>query len=414
MRSGLLAAALCVFSACDRGSDVATQQITDEDTPARLAEMVTEMMPQLERLSGLERRELIRLREQDRDAVRNYVEARLREEMPDEHLEGVRATYALLGLIPDTLNLRALLLDLYTEQVLGYYDPETTTLYVVSGAPADALAPVVAHELVHALQDQHANLDSLISRERGNDRQTAAHAAMEGHAMLVMFTYLAELASGAEVDPVSLPSPAVELAPALEQQQGQYPVFQRAPRIVRETLLFPYISGSDFVHTLWSHQAGGARPAPLDTWLPQSTQQVLEPLEHFIRQRTEPLSLHIDAGGIGGVLFDNTLGQLETGIYLAQHLGEQSRATASGWRGDRFVVVRGDGGDGMLWVSVWQSDDVARRFADAVRRVQRAGRTIAVENFSLDGMPAVRVVDVPANADTALRDRLSTLAVTRS
>src|SRR5690606_21489386 len=105
-----------------------------------------------------------------------YVEAQLTDEMPPEELEGVHATYALLGLIPDTLDLRALLLDLYTEQIVGYYDPETKTLYAVEGVQREALRPVLAHELVHALQDQHANLDSLISRERGNDRQVAAQA----------------------------------------------------------------------------------------------------------------------------------------------------------------------------------------------------------------------------------------------
>src|SRR5690606_21291501 len=135
--------------------------------------------------------------------------------------------------------------------VLGYYDPGERTLFVVSGAAVSDLQPVIAHELVHALQDQHTNLDSLIAGERGNDRQTAAHAAMEGHAMLVMFTVLAEQASGRTVDPASLPNPAIELGPAMEAQNSEFPVFRNAPAVIRETLLFPYLRGVDFVHTLW-------------------------------------------------------------------------------------------------------------------------------------------------------------------
>src|SRR5688500_13437958 len=117
---------------------------------------------------------VVRLRRQDRAAARAYVQSRLDEEMPPAEREGLRRAYVAFGVIPDTLDLDALLLDLYTEQVLGYYDPGSKTMFVVEGADAESMRPVLAHELVHALQDQHVNLDSLISGDRGNDRQTAA------------------------------------------------------------------------------------------------------------------------------------------------------------------------------------------------------------------------------------------------
>jgi hypothetical protein len=399
-----------MVAACDRTATLERTDITDEDTPAELAALVHELMPRLERLSGLDRSEAVRVRSQDRAAVRGYVEQRLEQELPPEQLEGIRAAYVVLGLIPDTLDLRALLVDLYTEQVLGYYDPRSRTLYVVDDATSDALRPVLAHELVHALQDQHTNLDSLIARERGNDRQTAAHAAMEGHAMIVMFASLAETASGRRIDPVAIPSPAGALGPALAEQQEQFPVFRRAPSIVRETLLFPYIAGSDFVHTLWSHRRGAARyPAPIDSLLPQSTQQVMEPLEHFIRHRTDPIELRLEeAGATGAALHENTLGQLETAIFLGHHLGAGARAAASGWRGDRYLVVREQDALGLLWVSLWDSAESAGRFADAVRNaaLRRAERATTVQPIELDGHPGVRVVDVPATAPPALLPRL--------
>src|SRR5690606_29891255 len=126
----------------------------------------------------------------------------------------------------------------------------------------------------------------------GNDRQTAAHAAMEGHAMVVMFSLLAERASGRQVDPASLPNPATELGPALEADNDEYPVFRRAPRVIRETLLFPYISGSGFVHAVWRARRPQRRyPAPLDSLLPQSTEQVMQPEDHFVHRRDAPLDV---------------------------------------------------------------------------------------------------------------------------
>jgi hypothetical protein len=395
--------------ACDRTATVERSDFADEETPAQFAPLVNELLPRLERLSGLDRKEPLRVRTQDRAAVRSYLEQRLQQELPPERLEGVRAAYVILGLIPDTLNLRALLLELYHEQVLGYYDPPSSTLYVLDHVNPDAVRPVLAHELVHALQDQHTNLDSLISRDRGNDRQTAAHAAMEGHAVVVMFAALAEEESGRRIDPVSLPSPWREAERALEAQPEQFPVLRRAPAIVRETVLFPYIAGSDFVHALWSHRRGAARyPAPIDSLLPQSTQQVMEPLEHFIQRRTEPVELRFDGVSGTAVLYENTLGRLETGIFLGHHLGEQARASAAGWRGDRYVVIRENGADGLRWVSLWQSNESARRFADAMRSMaaQRPHRSTTVALLQLNGHAAVDVVDVPVNATPLLRQRI--------
>ena len=69
-----------------------------------------------------------------------------------------------------------------TEQVIGYYDPATKVLYVVKGADEKTVAITITHELVHALQDQYVNLDSLQKLTGDNDRLTAAQAVIEGQA----------------------------------------------------------------------------------------------------------------------------------------------------------------------------------------------------------------------------------------
>jgi hypothetical protein len=373
-------------------------------TSADLQRMADEMMPRVEALSGLPAKKPVQLELQDRAAMRRYVEGKLAEEWPADELAGVKATYAALGLIPESLDLQKLLLDLYTEQVVGYYDPGSKALYLVKGAPAGDVRTVLAHELVHALQDQHADLDSLVSRRRGNDRQSAAQAALEGHATLVMFAQAIEKQLGKPLRPEQLPDMGAQLAPTLEAQNAQFPVFQNAPRVIRETLLFPYVGGAAYAQSLWrganpdGQTAEPRFPAPLAEHLPLSTEQVLHP----DRAHDLPTELQLEATAAGWrTLYENTLGELETGIVLKEHLGAGAERAAAGWDGDRYRLLEAPGGGrALVWYSVWDDAASADRFADAYRRVleHRTGRQGRVERFEVDGRPVVRVID----ADTAV------------
>jgi hypothetical protein len=374
--------------------------VADADSPPDLTALLAELLPRVERLSGLDRIDVLRMRRQSREDARRYVEARLDTEMPPERLDALHRTYTVLGLVPDTLDLRGLLLDLYTEQVLGYYDPATSTLYVLEGEDAEGLRPLLAHELVHALQDQHADLDSLVAWERGNDRQSAAHAALEGHAMVVMFAVLAEEASRRSIDPVQLPDPSLELGAALQAQNEAFPVFARAPLIVQETLLFPYVHGARFVHQLWSSMAPMERyPAPIGALLPLATADVMTP-RRFIDGPIPPVELEFGELPAGWqVVYENTFGMLETAITLGIHGGDDARAAAVGWAGDRLLLASSDGVDVLHWVSVWHTPRDAARFAQALAASRGDWRVAAGE---MDGRPAVRVTAGAAAAAAAV------------
>jgi hypothetical protein len=362
---------------------------------------VDSLLPGLERLSGLPARNPINLGTKSKAEVRQYVTEQLDKELPAAELRGIQGTYAAFGLIPDTLDLRKLLLELYAEQVAGYYDPEAKTFYLVEGTPRETLRPVLAHELVHALQDQHVNLDSLISNRSNSDLQTAAQAAVEGQATLVMFALMAEEMSGDSLDVTTLPDLGVQLRPALEMQNEQFPVFRGAPLILRETLLFPYLQGAAFVQALWRSRGrrNGIMPAPLDSLLPYSTEQVMHPARAFLTTRDEPdypkiLPEIAPAGWTK--LYQNTLGELETSILLRQHLGGDANKLAEGWDGDSFQLLERAGlGRALVWFSVWDDAAAADRFADAYRRIaaRRPARHVLVERLTVGGKPLVRVLD---------------------
>lgn len=368
--------------------------------------MMEEMLPRLERLSGLEARAPIRMARQDRASVRAYVERQIEEELPRDVLEGIQATYVALGLIPDTLDLRALLLDLYEEQVVGYYDPKSDTFYLVEGHTAAEARVTLAHELVHALQAQHVDLDSLISGERGSDRQTAAQSAIEGHATLVMYALLQELQSGGEVDLARLPDLSAQLRSLLDAQNEAFPVYRTAPRVIRQTLVFPYAGGAAFVQALWRAKGRGADgrwPAPLDSLLPASTEQVLHPVDRFLRERDLPTEIVLTEGANGWrTLYENTLGELELSIFLTEHLGWAADTAAVGWDGDRYRLLEGPGGGrALVWYSVWDDTASADAFAESYRRILevRPDRRGRVRRMEVRGRPVVLVVDAEAGVE---------------
>ena len=153
---------------------------------AVLARLVDSLRAPVERASGLTFRTPPRSALRSPQQVRDYLIAKLDEELPPARMRGLETAYRLFGLLPDTLALRRLLLDLYAEQVAGYYDPDSAMLFGVAGADRSQLRLVLAHEMVHALQGQYLPLDSILKSTSSNDRLTAAQSVLEGpgHARL--------------------------------------------------------------------------------------------------------------------------------------------------------------------------------------------------------------------------------------
>ncbi|HUG38926.1 MAG TPA: hypothetical protein VMM12_00490 [Longimicrobiales bacterium] len=368
-----------------------------------LAVLIDSLLPRIAEASGLEVRAPVRYAMQPRAEARAFIARQLEEEFGPGELEGMARAYKAFGLLPDTVDLDRLLLELYTEQVIGYYDPRTDRLYVVEGAERETAAPVVAHELVHALQDQLVPLDSLVARERGNDRQMAAQAAAEGQATLVMLALQAEQTMGRRLDPALLPDLAELLRPAAEAENAQFPVFNRAPRLIRETMLFPYVAGAAFLQALYRATDGDGPVVPFGDLLPHSTEQVMNPEARFLPRPDVPTEVWLERPAAGWrTVYENNLGQLEVSILLAEHLDDQAAAAAEGWDGDRYALLEGPGGgEALVWYSVWDDDAAADRFAAAYHRMldRRPDRAGLARRSEAWGRPVVLVVEARAGVE---------------
>ncbi len=403
------------LAGCD-GADAAgdANDIGEVGADTMLRRMAAELLPAAELRSGLPARGPIRLATRSREDLEAYLVAQMTEQLPPDRLAAVVRTYARLGLVPEDIDLEPLLRALLLEQVVGYYDPARDTLYVVDRVEASQVEPVLLHEIVHALQDQYVDLDSLMQANlETNDRGTAAQAALEGHATFAMLEWqLADLMGG-EADLTALPGLEGLLGDDPLAAAGiEMPVLGEAPAVIRESLLFPYLGGLVFLQKHWAGSWG--RVPPLGPDMPVSTEQVLHP-DRFepgqVDMPTDTRFLEEPPPGWTEVYADN-LGELETRLLLREFLTDREEAdrAAAGWDGDQFRLLDNAAGEVFVWVTVWDTDRDALEFETGVRRAlaeryggdpAAEGREIEVLRGSEGRRPVVVVWDLPLGLDRA-------------
>ena len=379
------------------------------------ADKVAADVPQIEKAIGVKFKTPPRLELRTRDQVRELLLQKMREPQVQKDLANEEATYKLLGMLPDTMHLADLFVKVLTEQILGYYDPKTKILYVVEGAPDDYVGITIMHELVHALQDQYVNLDSLEHLTGDDDRAAAAQAVIEGEATYEQ-VYIMAGGSGNLI--AQLPGGWDSMRETIREAQTTQPIFSSAPMVIQETLLFPYINGAEFVRR-FKAQREGQFPL-LD--LPISTEQVMDDSAYFAKKRDIPSTVVLPR--IPGTLDENDFGEFGTRLFLYQHLKDQDRAirAAAGWDGDRYALVKTQSGNALVWVTVWDTRLDGAEFMSAIdgvvasrfnvkptvtgerRHYETPTRTIDVDVRDVGGRPVVLYVDVPAGSSTNLVD----------
>ena len=226
--------------------------------------------------------------------TRAAVEKYLKEKMDDEDAKRMQRSEIVLkkfGLLDRDFDLKPFLLALLTEQIAAYYDPKEKAINLLDWVSIDEQKPVLAHELTHALQDQHVNLDKWsdqtppdVSRTSSEDSDhlakdeidTARDAVTEGQATAVMMdSILKPMGKSLVGDPE-----VVEVIKEKMNGSEDSPVLARAPLLLSESLLFPYREGLSFEQDVWMDRGqvaafSGALDRP-----PSSTWEIMNPREY--------------------------------------------------------------------------------------------------------------------------------------
>ena len=350
---------------------------------------------------------------QDEARIRAFVEA----DIDPVELREARDLYTSLGLLPTDVDLEALLLEVLGEQIVGYYDPKGQRLVVrddvmrsLARSSVDEARVVLVHELVHALQDQHLRLGVLNELERDSDAENAYHALVEGDATLAMVAYVLN-SQGTQLRDITDDPQLLQRFFESGAPTSGADALDRAPAILRVTLMAPYTRGALFCGD--RHRLGGWRSVDgAHALLPISTEQVLHPEKYQAGELPDvvplPTGRALEALGFVRTIED-TLGELELSIYLAQGTSsDQDLAAAAGWSGDRLAIYsRADAPSAAVWWTSWDTEADAR---EAEQAAQRAGAEAEGSVVLRHGRAVMILRQVPTLASAELTARFTEFA----
>ena len=274
---------------------------------------------------------------QSRSEIERMIIKNLDTDTTPAEMHATEVLLRVFGLAPKNFAYKPFLIKLLTEQVAGYYDPKAQQFYLADWIELEGQKPVMAHELTHALQDQHFNLKRFEKWPKGDsDAELAAHALIEGDATLAMTVYLKKH-----------PLVALAFIRSVQGQQISSEQFKRAPRVLRESLMFPYQQGSAWAEQVYE-RGGWELISKAYSKLPQSTEQILHAEKYFAYEAPVKVTIPDLKQVLGPKwkLLDTDVNG-EWGYYLIldeyiNNTGESKRA-AAGWGGDQFVLYESVG-----------------------------------------------------------------------
>jgi hypothetical protein len=214
----------------------------------------------------------------------------------------------------------------------------------------DPIAKPMVHEITHALQEQHFEINNIREQLKTTDAQLAFRALVEGDAQLTAILY----------DDFFSPETNAGLFKLLIAKSGP----RTAEVYLRETAQFLYGDGPRFVDAL--HNAGNDSFVLVDQAYqkpPASTLEVLFPQIYLKGITLEDVTLPSLA--TGKATFEDRLGAITLGMFLGDLTDQQSAQNLlKAWRGDCAQLIQEKGGVWARWAIIFSSGEAAETFAD--------------------------------------------------
>ncbi len=279
------------------------------------------------------------------------VKKHVKEEIPPEVIRAEGTLFETLGLTPAGYKYEEETYGLLEEELAGLYMPEAKTMYLASTVKGDELGETLAHELVHALQDQYFDIGGKMKYQAGaSDALGALQALAEGDATSAMIDELIYAKKGeeglAQMTAADLPDRGAEefLEEALKDKKPDA-ALKRAPRFIAVGLIAPYADGLTFVNAV---RRRGGWEAVNAAWgkPPASTEQLLHLDKYDAAEK--PVLVPFATGAALGTgwtkAHDDVFGEQEGRIAFAEWMSlPGSHRAATGWGGDHVTMY--DSGD---------------------------------------------------------------------
>ncbi|MBC8514909.1 hypothetical protein H8D30_03500 [bacterium] len=310
----------------------------------------------------------------------DYARRRMEMENSPEEQASWEVAASLLGLLPPQTDIEAETLSLLEEQVGGFYDPPTETMYVMEGFEGGVARMILAHELTHALDDQHYGLDEGIEARQGNsDALFAYQAVVEGSGVAMMTRWMI-----AHITELSRED--------LQEAQGAGSAgFGTAPPLLWKPLIAVYMAGDLFLkagpnapHTMMKQAVGEDIDTALET-PPLSSEQILHPEKYWSdEERDDPVVVQWDASRLlagWAVVGEDTLGEILLALLttspdqgggfdpnnpLSLLRLRFTNDAAKGWGGDRYIHIQRGEEHALRLHTVWDTPKDAAEFGVAL------------------------------------------------
>ena len=291
------------------------------------------------------------------------------------------------GLLDRDFHLKPFLLGLLTEQIAGFYDSKTQVMNLLDWVPEDQQLPVMAHELTHALQDQRVGVEKWGDQEvkgigkdlvednhhiQADEIDTAREAVLEGQAMLTFGDYEMK---GTGKTMRDVPEMAQRLQSGAGDMSGS-PVMARAPLLLQQALLFPYVAGLGFEETILVRNGTERAFAGTLDRPPGSSFEILHP-DLYLAHAAVPVlrmpDVHPLLDAAGYAPYDiGVMGELDVRITTELFGGRPlAEALAPNWAGGVYYAAQKKAAAvdkdstaslGLLYSSRWKNEDSARGF----------------------------------------------------
>lgn len=332
----------------------------EEDEPEDLEAVVERVAQQVSELRGLELLEELNVSVMTQAELRAFIEEEL---VVDQHEIEL---FWMLRLLDDRgFTFEDALIEMQAQEIQGFYNAETAELFVIT--EDDSLSPLkrvfLAHEIVHALQDQHFDLSRLEAYLPDRDRSMALRAMIEGDATLTQEMYVQEYLTTREQ--FAYLREALGLLRFNQANEAE----DQLPRYLTETFTFPYFAGVEFaLHTV---DGDFSEMNEILQDPPSTTQQVMNPEAYLAGEIADPLEIDMPdvidrLQGDWEEVIAGTLGVLDLTIMLEENGVETVDDALSGWGGTEFVMYEYEEDLLTVLATRWGASADAAEFEDAL------------------------------------------------
>jgi hypothetical protein len=324
----------------------------------------------LSQITGLKEEHTVPYGRMNQAQLRKFLSHRIHATLKPKDLEMDELTLKLFGLVPAGFDLKKETIDLLAEQAAAFYDYREKKLFLLEGASLSSEETTLAHELSHALADQHFNLEKFVDDDSASDDENLAHTAVvEGQASWLMLAY--QMRRQGVNEP---PSPAMlaTIENSADASTSDYPVLNGSPLYIQQSLMFPYAQGTRFFEDVY-RRFGQKAFSAVFTDPPSDSAQIIHSERYFAHVKpTAPTPPSFDSVEKQKEIAAGEVGEFDNQMLLWQYLGKQEALRlAPHMRGAQFRIVESGKKPILEYASEWDSDSSASDYFTAYKTVLR-------------------------------------------